>query len=185
VALADFVPVCLRFDATHFAQVHPLGVGFVKNDIKRGWLESWVSEGWYFLHGGDPLRTTHGIALRMDVPDGGIRRFRYGVMPADELPASLLETPGDEFQLRLRGSRTPAEPVTVTIDIRLTPGGSYRTAREWAQLDATPPDLLRNAEVRSGDPATCQGVQTIVPRAPLYMFDVTTPPWSTELRGEE
>jgi hypothetical protein len=185
VDVQDFVPLCLRFDATHFAQVHPLGVGFVKNDVKRGWLESWVSEGWYFLHGGNPQNTVHGIALRIAVPDGGIRRFRYGLMPADELPTSLLEHPKDEFQLRLRGSRTPDQPVTVVVDIRLVPGASYQTAREWAQLDATPPDLLRNAQIRDGDPATCQGVQTIVPRAPLYMFDVNTPPWSTELRGEE
>lgn len=184
VDVQDFVPLCLRFSPDTFTQVHPLGVGFTKDGVKRGWLETWVSEGWYFLHGGDPRSSAHAIALRV-APSEGIRRVRYGVFPADELPASVLNQPGDEFQVRLRGARVPNRPVTVTVDIRLVPGGSYRTAREWAQLDATPPELLGHSAIRNGDPATCQGVQTIVPRAPLYMFDVNPPSWSTEWRGED
>ncbi len=103
---ADFCPLVLRLDPTYLGQVLPLGVGFQKeDDPKRGWLESFHSEGWYFAFGGEPHAAADAVALVVGRADH-LRRVRCGFIPADELPEAAdprhPRLTRDELQIRLR-----------------------------------------------------------------------------------
>ena len=191
--LADFSPVVLRLDPQHFSEVLPLGVGFRKEaQPKRGWLETWYSDGWYFAFSGAPTHAGHGLAVivRPHKTNGrtGLTRFRYGFFPGADLPPP--PTGGvaqDELQLRLRGHKNmrAGDEVHVTVDIYLLPGASYRTARQLALLNATPNEIRQRCTVVGDNWAKLGGVQTITPTAPTYMFPVRQPYYSASLEGDE
>ncbi len=106
LAAADFCPLVVRLSPAAFDRVFPLGVGFTKDgNPPRGWLETWHSEGWYVALSGYTAAPTDALALAIARIDG-LRRVRYGFIPADELPeASDRARAGvlsDELQLRFR-----------------------------------------------------------------------------------
>ncbi|MBN2450854.1 MAG: hypothetical protein JXR77_10725, partial [Lentisphaeria bacterium] len=189
---AEFAAAVLRFRADVFDQVLPLGVGFqADGQPSRGWLETWVSRGWYHLFRGTPDAGLPALAVTVRVEDGAgentPRRFRYGFFPGADLPQAGPGPRDDELQIQFRGPRElrgRAGAFTLVIDLYAIPNGSYRAAREQALVNLTPERLRRNWQPAAGDWAACGGVQTIVPTAPLYMFEVRQPEWLSEIRGD-
>jgi hypothetical protein len=182
--LEAFAPLVLRLNPEVFSQVFPLGVGVEKDGVKRGWLETWYSEGWYLALNGNPARPGEALALLVRPQKGagetsGLTRFRYGFFPAQELPSVGPVMPDDELQIRMRGrgpSRTDQQArVTIEADIYLLAGQPYAATRALALKNATPDELLENCRVRNGEWNACGGRQTIAPEAPLYMFRVREP----------
>ncbi|MBC7289699.1 MAG: hypothetical protein H5T86_17005, partial [Armatimonadetes bacterium] len=106
LAAADFCPLVIRLAPQFFDRVLPLGVGFTKdNEPPRGWLETWHSEGWYFAFSGDQAAAKDALAIAVGRLDG-LRRIRYGFIPADDLPEAadprLTGALEDELQFRFR-----------------------------------------------------------------------------------
>lgn len=204
LAAVDFCPLVLRLDPRRFGQTLPLGVGFQKgSDPKRGWLETWHSEGWYFVYGGSRDSASDAVALVATRVDS-LRRARYGFVPGPELAEALdprgLPLAGDELQVRLRaqsqfalaldppapewwqpaGQRIyrPGDQLQVEALIAVAPGLSWRYARELALLERSA------AIIASGESPTMPSEQTVRPVAPLYMYPVHAPYHSAALPVE-
>ncbi len=212
LAAADFCPLVLRLNPRWFDGVQPLGVGFRKGDSpKRGWLETWHSEGWYFVYGGSVEGCTNGLALvvrDVSLRRGGrkapiLRRVRYGFVPGDELPeAQDPNNPlhlGDELQIRFRAQCEytlalqrygTAAPAGWGLRRRTYQPGDVVTVDAWlAVLDAHSWRAARELALLLAEPAkpaarggNCWLATTHLPlRRPLYMYQVNAPQPTVEL----
>jgi len=189
----EFAPLVLRLSPSLFSQVLPLGVGFEKDGVRRGWLETWYSDGWYLAFNGNSDQFSEGVAMFVrpeSRPDGstGLTRFRYGFFPGEALPGVGLVQADDELQIRLRGTGNPrgkGDTVRIAIDVYVLSAASYRSVKALALRNSTPASLLENCRLLPGALGACAGTQTIVPRPPLYMFRVREPLPSTGFFGDQ
>ncbi len=206
LAAADFCPLVLRLDPEHFAETLPLGVGFQnEGEPKRGWLETWHSEGWYFAFGGDAHAAADAVALVVSQADR-LRRVWYGFAPGAELAEASdprgQPLPPDELQIRLRsqgdytaalpwlepglelptgwdpparGAYEPGDQLVVRATIAVARGCSWRYARELGLLEKFGP-----AVSVSDEPPVEVAVAKLM--APLYMYRVHPPYPSAAIR---
>lgn len=206
LAAVDFCPLVLRLSPEYFTQVLPLGAGFQKEGgPKRGWIETWHSEGWYSIYGGEPRSPLDHLGVIVCRADS-LRRVRYGFIPGEELPdtadPSSQRVSQDEMQIRLRaqadytaglpwlieGFQVPAdwnpparrvyEPgdkIQVRVILAVARGCSWELARQLALLEHFGSVISTGLEPPAG------GAQIGELLAPRYMYRVHTPYPSTAL----
>ena len=172
----EFSPLCLRLQPGALASVLPLGVGFQQDDgTSRGWLETWHLPGWHYSFAGSYGASADAVGLSV-LDTSSLKRVRYGFVPGELLPDALSpgasDPLGDELQVRYKAQAelSSGRDIRLTAFLLVGPGMSYRAAQEARLLALRQPLVAVGDEMPSFD-----GMQTIVPRAPVYMFEVREP----------
>lgn len=162
VAFQELAPAVLRLEAAPFEQILPLGVGFVQDGEKRGWLETWALAPGYFAFAGNPQEATEcaGLVLLEAEP---IQRVRYGFFE---------ERQGTELQIRLKAQRRveAGQQMRLRLLLFVGVGWNWRILKERWLLEKVPPPVLIG-------PGLLGGPQVPTPPPPAYMFEVRRAEW--------